>query len=141
VASKGYCHFRHQNTAEEAALIGSIAPQKLSAGGGGTSGSGSSSSSGAGGSVRGSSGPQRLDAKGGSVAGTGASAWNAAGTWEEKDCSAWARGCLTKHLKTAHAAAGVGDEALTNSPEAVVRRWRGWVQVPTRGFCRVLTFF
>jgi len=122
VASKGYCHFRHQNTAEEAALIGNIAPKKVSAGDDAdSSSSGSGSTTSSNNQTTNSQGPQRIDTKGGnSGGGSGASAWNSAGTWEEKDCSSWARACLTKYLKTAHAAAGVGDESLTNFPEAVV---------------------
>jgi hypothetical protein len=121
VASKGYCHFRHQNTAEEAALIGSIAPKKVSAGEDAGPGSGSTANNNNNNHQSNhSQGPQRIDTKGGNGGGGGASAWNSAGTWEEKDCSSWAHTCLTKYLKTAHAAAGVGDESLTNSPEAVV---------------------
>ena len=113
MSSKGYCHFRHQPTEEEAALIGNIAPQKLDPN--------DDAPATIANHATGSGQPQRMDPLGHSN-GKGVSAWNASGTtWEEKDCSAWAQGALAKYLKTAHAAAGVdSDEGLTKSPEAVV---------------------
>jgi len=97
VASKGYCHFRRQQTAEEKELIGDIAPKKI--------GDEISMAAAPAASVDStdSTGNKtgRPEAKGGS-------AWNSGGTWEEADFSVWAKDTMTGYLKSAHGGGEVG---------------------------------
>jgi hypothetical protein len=51
--------------------------------------------------------------------------WNSGGTWEEKDCSEWAKGSLKSALKKGKAASGSDDIEKSMSPEALVNAFEG----------------
>ena len=126
ISKKGYCHHARNLDANE--VITEISPQKVGAMGDhdNTSSSKSTARSGwapskassASSSPSSSFTPQRIDNASGGAAG-GGSAWNKNGTtWEERDCSEWAKECAKRNLKKAVNSSGAGD--LRNSPENVV---------------------
>mmetsp|Transcript_4816 Transcript_4816/g.10208 ORF Transcript_4816/g.10208 Transcript_4816/m.10208 type:complete len:304 (-) Transcript_4816:589-1500(-) len=61
------------------------------------------------------------------AAGAGGSVWNSGGTWEEKDCSEWAKASLKGFLKKGKSASGSDDVEKSMSPEALVKAFEGSV--------------
>jgi tetratricopeptide (TPR) repeat protein len=81
VNGKKTSYFHNELSEEAKILIGDIAPKKLDP----NASSGGSTAS-------------TAEADGAPTT-TGTSAWNKAGTWEEKDCTSWAAGCMQKHIE------------------------------------------
>mmetsp|Transcript_31506 Transcript_31506/g.57442 ORF Transcript_31506/g.57442 Transcript_31506/m.57442 type:complete len:685 (+) Transcript_31506:72-2126(+) len=129
-------YFNNDLDDEAKALIGNITPQKLTtqpaAGGSGSSsrvGAAAAAAAGAASSSGSAEQPTRLDPATSAcgAAGAGGSVWNSGGTWEEKDCSEWAKASLKGFLKKGKSASGSDDVEKSMSPEALVKAFEGSV--------------
>ena len=110
VKAMGYC--QHKRTKEERAAfleaVGDIAPKKIASpaqaeGGGGGAGGGADS---------GSAGPKKRLGR--------SSAWNQAGTWEEKDTTAWCKDRLGALVKGVKVESGGGERLLKDDPAKLI---------------------
>lgn len=103
----GYCYFNRRQSDVEKQLIGDIAPKKVDS-------SNDLSAVGGGESLNTTPAPQRIDSRK-----KGGSAWNADGTtWEERDCSDWAKSCLKRSFRSGRATCGLED--FRTNPSAMV---------------------
>lgn len=111
-------YFNNELDEKTKELIGDITPAKITP----TKDTGANATSAGAAAASSAEGPKRLDP--GSGGGGGVSSWNASGTtWEERDCTDWAKERLKKHFKSAKASSGVED--FKNNPAAVVQAVQG----------------
>lgn len=103
-------YFHNEMDAKTKELIGDITPTRIT-----PTKHGNTSTAGAPAATS-NEGPKRLDPGAG---GGGVSSWNAGGTtWEERDCTDWAKERLKAHFKSGKASSGIDD--FKTNPGAVV---------------------